>query len=167
MASLIRHRLLKSASRVHELAGRRGFHRPLDLLRQQRQRADEMTSRLAQGLRARLEQSRKRFTTAHVRVVSFDFRMKIATFRLRLDKRAAELGVRSERFLRAQRDRYERLLLQLNERSPLRVLERGYAIATDAAGNLLRDAAQVQLGDAVAIQLHRGRLTTEVKKKDA
>ena len=40
--------------RVHELAGRRGFRRPLDLLRQQRQRADEMTSRVAQGLRARL-----------------------------------------------------------------------------------------------------------------
>jgi exodeoxyribonuclease VII large subunit len=45
-------------------------------------------------------------------------------------------------------------------------LERGYAIATDAAGNLLRDATQVALGDTVAIQLHRGRLTTEVKKKE-
>jgi exodeoxyribonuclease VII large subunit len=166
MASLIRHRLLKSASRVHELAGRRGFHRPLDLLRQQRQRADEMASRLAQGLRARLEQSRKRFTTAHVRIVSFDFRMKIATFRLRLDKRAAELGVRSERFLRVQRDRFERLLLQLNERSPLKVLERGYAIATDAAGNILKSVADVNLGDNVTVQLRYGQLTTEVRKKE-
>jgi len=48
----------------------------------------------------------------------------------------------------------------------LKVLERGYAIATDAAGNLLRSADQVQLGDSVAIQLHRGRLSTEVKKKE-
>jgi exonuclease VII large subunit len=48
----------------------------------------------------------------------------------------------------------------------LRVLERGYAIATDAAGNVLRDAAQVALGDSVAIQLYRGRLSTEVKKKE-
>jgi exodeoxyribonuclease VII large subunit len=47
----------------------------------------------------------------------------------------------------------------------LKVLERGYAIATDAAGNLLRSADQVQLGDNVAIQLHRGRLKTEVKEK--
>ncbi len=38
-------RLLESRLRQsHELAGRRGFRRPLDLLRQQRQRADEMTS---------------------------------------------------------------------------------------------------------------------------
>jgi exonuclease VII large subunit len=48
----------------------------------------------------------------------------------------------------------------------LKALERGYAIATDAAGNLLRDAAQVAVGDSVAIQLHSGRLSTEVKKKD-
>jgi exodeoxyribonuclease VII large subunit len=166
LAGLVRYRLLELSRRVHELSARRGFRRPLDLLRQQRQRADEMTSRLALGLRARLEQSRKRFTAAHLRIVSFDFRVKISAFRLRLEKRSAELGVRIERLLRAKRDRFEKVFLQLNERSPMRVLERGYAIATDAAGNLLRDAAQVALGDTVAIQLHRGRLTTEVKKKD-
>ena len=166
LAGLFRYRLLELSRRVHELSARRGFRRPLDLLRQQRQRADEMTSRLALGLRARLEQSRKRFTAAHLRIATFDFRVKIAAFRLRLEKRIAELGVRIERLLRAKRDRFEKLALQLQERSPLRVLERGYAIATDAAGNLLRDAAQVALGDTVAIQLHRGRLTTEVRKKE-
>ncbi len=162
----VRYRILVLSRRVHELAARRGFRRPLDLLRQQRQRADEMTSRLALGLRARLEQARKRFTAAHVRIVSFDFRAKIAAFRLRLERRGADLGVRAERMLRRKRERLERLRLQLEERGPLRVLERGYAVATDAAGNLLRSADQVALGDSVAIQLARGRLTTEVKKKE-
>jgi exodeoxyribonuclease VII large subunit len=166
LAGLARYRLLELSRRVHELSARRGFRRPLDLLRQQRQRADEMTSRLALGLRARLEHSRKRFTAAHMRIISFDFRVKISAFRLRLEKRTADLGVRIERLLRRKRDRLEKFFLQLNERSPLKVLERGYAIATDAAGNLLRDAAQVALGDTVAIQLHRGKLSTEVKRKE-
>jgi exodeoxyribonuclease VII large subunit len=166
LAGLIRYRLLEYSRRVHELSARRGFRRPLDLLRQQRQRADEMTSRLALGLRARLEQSRKRFNAAHLRIVSFDFRVKIAAFRLRLEKRAAELGVRAERLLQKKRDRVEKLLLQLNERSPLKVLERGYAIATDANGIVLRDASQIQIGNSVSIQLHRGKLSTEVKKKE-
>jgi exodeoxyribonuclease VII large subunit len=166
LGGLIRYRLLELSRRVHELSARRGFRRPLDLLRQRRQRADEMTSRLALGLRARLEQSRKRFTAAHLRIASFDFRVKIAAFRLRLEKRSAELGVRMERLLRDKRDRLEKLSLQLQERSPLRVLERGYAIATDAAGNLLRSTGDVALGDTVAIQLHRGKLSTEVKRKD-
>ncbi len=166
LASLVRYRLLDLSKRVHELSARRGFRRPLDLLRQQRQRADEMTSRLALGLRARLDQSRKRFTALHLRIATFDFRVKISAFRLRLEKLSADLGVRAERLLRTKREHLERLALQLHERSPLKVLERGYAIATDANGNLLRDAAQVQLGDAVSIQLHRGRLTTEVKEKE-
>jgi exodeoxyribonuclease VII large subunit len=165
LAGLVRYRLLELSRRVHELSARRGFRRPLDLLRQQRQRADEMTSRLALGLRARLEQSRKRFTAAHLRIASFNFRAKISAFRLRMERRSADLGVRIERLLRNKRDRLEKLSLQLQERSPLRVLERGYAIATDAAGNLLRSTENVALGDTVAIQLHRGRLTTEVKEK--
>jgi exodeoxyribonuclease VII large subunit len=210
LAQLIRYRLLDSSRRVHELAGRRGFRRPLDLLRQQRQRSDEMTARLAAGLRARLEQShrrlhlaqvrvarfdlrnriaglrkrttdlesrlaldlrarlvgsRKRFNALQLRIASFDLLARISAFRLRLEKRTADLAARAERLLHAKRQRLEHLALQLHERSPLKVLERGYAIATDAHGTLLRDTTQVQLGDAIQIQLHRGRLTTEVRKK--
>ena len=162
----IRYRILVRGRRVHELAGRRGFRRPLDLLRQQRQRADELTARVALGLKARLEQSRKRFTLAHLRIARFDFRVKIAALRLRLEKRSAELGVRAERMLRKKRERMERLLLQLEERGPLKALERGYAIATDAAGNVLRSSEQVAIGDSISIQLHRGRLSSEVKRRE-
>jgi exodeoxyribonuclease VII large subunit len=166
LESLLRFRILELSRRVHELAGRRGFRRPQDLLRQRRQRADELTSRLALGLRARLEFARKRFTMAHLRLASFDFRARLGVLRLRLQKRSQELGVRAERLLRKKRERWERLALQLQERGPLKVLERGYAIATDAAGNVLRSTENVGLGDSVTIQLHRGRLSTEVKRRD-
>jgi len=162
----LRYRILVQSRRVHELSGRRGFRRPLDLLRQQRQRADEMTARLALGLRRRLEQSRRRFTQAHLRIARFDFRARISAVRLRLEKRSAELAVRAERLLRVKRERIERLRVQLQERGPLKVLERGYAISTDAAGNVLRSAEQVAIGSAVSIQLHRGRLSAEVKKRE-
>src|SRR5467141_2611510 len=162
----VRYRLLELSRRVHALTARSGFRRPQDLLRQQRQRADEFTARLALGLRARLEDSRKRLNNARLRVASFDFRAKIGVLRLRLQRRTQELGLREERLLRLKRERWERLTLQLQERSPLKVLERGYAIATDAAGKVLRDANQLQIGDSVTLQLHRGRLISEVKKKE-
>jgi len=161
----LRYRISVLSRRLHELGARRGFRRPLDLLRQQRQRADELTARVALGLKARLEQSRKRFTLAHLRITRFDFRMKIAALRLRLDKRSVELGAHAERLLQKKRERLERLSLQLQERGPLKAVERGYAIATDAAGNVLRSTEQGQVGDSVAIQLYRGSLTAEVKAK--
>jgi len=161
----MRYRILVLSRRVHELSARRGFRRPLDLLRQHRQRADELTSRVAMGLRARLEQSRKQFTAAHLQIIRFDFRMKIAALRLRLDKRSVELGTRAERLLQQKRDRLERLGLQLQERGPLKALERGYAIATDAAGNVLRSTEQVEIGDSVSLQLQRGKLISDVREK--
>lgn len=166
LGGLVRYRLLELSRRVHELAGRRGFRRPLDVLRQRRQRADELTSRLALGLKARLETSRRRFTAAHLRIARFEFRAKIAALRRRFEKLGNELGVHIERLLRLKRERWQRLALQLQERSPLKLLERGYAIATDAAGIVLRDANQVEVGDEVRVQLHRGRLDTEVKAKE-
>ena len=96
---------------------------------------------------------------------SFDFRAKLSALELRLQKRTLDLGVRAERAVRHKREVWERLSLQLQERSPLKVLERGYAIATDAAGNLLRDASQVVVGDRVNLQLHRGKLITEIRRK--
>jgi exodeoxyribonuclease VII large subunit len=212
LESTIRYRLLERSRRMHELAGRRGFRRPVDLLRQHRQRADELTSRLALGLRsrldlsrrqlnlaqvrlarfdlrarvgllrkrvgdvdaklsrdlrARLEWSRRRFGTAHLRIMSFDFRAKIGLLRLQLEQRDHDLRARTDRLIRVKRETLERLSLQLDERSPLKVLERGYAIATDAAGNVLRDSAQVAIGDSISVRLHRGRLVTELRKKEA
>ena len=211
LESLIQYRLLELSRRVHELASRRGFRRPQDMLRQTRQRSDEMTSRLALGLRARLNQShkrltraqvsvarfdlrarvgafrkraaelesklavdlrarleqlRKRFVAAHLRISSFDFRMKMAALRLRLEKRTHELDACTRQLLRRNQENWQRLELQLQERSPRQLLERGYAIATDANGNILRDATQVAIGDAVKIQLRRGRLAAEVKDKE-
>ena len=166
LATLMRYRIMELTGRVHALLGRPGFRRPHDLLRQRRQRADDLTSRVAQGLRARLDQSRRRFTAAHLKIASFDFRVRIAGLRLRLQARSTDLGTRADRFLRLKRERWERLTLQLHERSPLKVLERGYAIATDTAGNVLRETDQVRVGDAVAIQLHHGRLILEVKQKE-
>jgi exodeoxyribonuclease VII large subunit len=162
----LRYRLLELSRRVHALTARSGFRRPQDLLRQQRQRADEFTSRLALGLRARLEDSRKRLNNARLRVASFDFRAKIGALRLRLQRLTQELGVREERLLRVKRERWERLTLQLQERSPLKVLERGYAIATDAAGNVLRSVDTVSPGDIVSVRLLDGRLGAQVKDKN-
>jgi exodeoxyribonuclease VII large subunit len=162
----IRYRILVLSRRVHELGARRGFRRPLDLLRQQRQRADEMTSRLAHALRANLTLSTKRFNVAHKRIVAFDFRMRIAAVRLRLEKLRLELSARADRALRYKRERLDRLRLQLQERSPLRVLERGYAIATDATGQILRSASDVAVGDMVSLRLHQGRLATSVTAKE-
>jgi exodeoxyribonuclease VII large subunit len=166
LAQWIRYILLQSRHRLRELASHRGFRRLEDLLRQRRQRADELTLRLAEGLRGRLDRLRRRYTQAGTRLLSVDLRARLRAFALRLEQRSAGIGARMERLLVAKRRRLERLRLQLEERNPLRVLERGYAVCYDAAGNVVHTADAVALGDRIRVQLSRGRLAAEVKEKE-
>jgi exodeoxyribonuclease VII large subunit len=166
MSDQVRYLLLERRHRLQELATHRGFRRLEELVRQYRQQADEFIARLAQALQGRLVNVRRRFTVAQTRIASFDLRGRIAALQVRREQRSGELRARIERFLVAKRQRLERLVLQLDERSPLRVLERGYAIVYDADGNVVRAAEQVAIGDEVAVQLARGRLAAEVKRKE-
>ena len=166
MTQRMRYVLLEYRHRLQELAAHPGFRRLQDLVRDYRQLTDEFASRLGLALRTRLERARRRFTVAQTKIVSFDLRGRIATFRMRLEQRVGDLRVRAERFLVVKRQRLERLMLQLDERSPLRVLERGYAIVYDAADNVVRAAAQVSAGEEIRVQVARGRIRAEVKDRE-
>jgi exodeoxyribonuclease VII large subunit len=162
----MRYLLLEFRHHLKELATHMGFRRLEELLRRHRQQTDELTSRLGVALQGRIERLRHRYTIAGTRIASFDLRARIRTFGLRLVQRSAELGVRMERLLVRKIQLLERLRLQLEERSPLRVLERGYSICTDADGNVVRAADQVAIGAEINVQLARGRLGTEVRRKE-
>jgi exodeoxyribonuclease VII large subunit len=166
VAQWMRYRLSQLRHQLRDLVAHRGFRELEDLLRRRRQRTDELTAHLAEGLRARLDRLRRRFTQAGTRLVSVDLRARLRAFALRLEQRSSGLGTRIERLLVAKRQRLDRLRLQLEERNPLRVLERGYAVCYDAAGNVVQSSDAVALGDRIRVQLSRGRLAAEVKDKE-
>ena len=60
----------------------------------------------------------------------------------------------------------ERAESRLHALSPLRVLERGYALVYAANGKLLRSADDVHDDDAIVAQLARGRVRARVTGKD-
>lgn len=162
----LRYLILEWRHHLKDLATHIGFRRLEELLRRHRQQTDELTSRLGIVLQGHIEKLRHRYTIAATRIASFDLRARIRTHGLRLVQRSAELGVRMERFLAGKAQRLERLRVQLEERNPLRVLQRGYAICTDSAGNVISAADQVAVGAEVNVQLSRGRLGAEVRRKE-
>jgi exodeoxyribonuclease VII large subunit len=64
-----------------------------------------------------------------------------------------------------QRARLEGWNMAIGQLSPQRTLERGFAIARDQEGVVLKDAAQLASGDRVYTQLARGRFSSEVLKR--
>jgi exodeoxyribonuclease VII large subunit len=76
-------------------------------------------------------------------------------------QRCDELSLRLERAFRVRLERRRALLEQLAGKldalSPLRVLERGYAIAQDENGTIIRSASKISSGQELQIQFADGK----------
>ncbi|MDA2914025.1 exodeoxyribonuclease VII large subunit [Acidobacteriia bacterium AH_259_A11_L15] len=144
LAQQARYRVLHARQRLTELLAARGWRRLEGIVRERAQYADELASHLRQALRELVVEARQQWAVAAARLASFDLRGAVERERLRLRALAG----------------------QLNQLSPMNVLERGYAIVFDDQGKIVKSATGVRLGDPLAIQLARGRLHAEVKKKE-
>jgi exodeoxyribonuclease VII large subunit len=122
-----------------------------------------------EGLRAALERvvtrKQRQFTAARVRFAALDLRARVGKLRRALDERSRDLRIRIDRALVAKRRRFAAAALQLQERSPFQLLERGYSIVYDASGKVLRSPDQVALGDDISVRLARGQVDATVHRK--
>lgn len=159
-----RYRLLMARNRLQELAQHGAFARIQDLMTRRAQRLDELSYRLASNYRTLLHDYHRRLDLAASRVRHFDFRRSLALVRGQLDA-GTEAVVHAFRSQLAKRiSRVERLGAQLDALSPVKILERGYALVFDASGALVKDAGQLTPGEAVSARVARGSFTAEVKE---
>ncbi|MDE3170287.1 MAG: exodeoxyribonuclease VII large subunit [Acidobacteriota bacterium] len=122
---------------------------------------------LCSSLERLMARKQRRFAAAQVRFAALDLRARVGRLRRRLDDRSVALRIAIDRALIARRRRVEAAALQLEERSPFQLLERGYAIAYDSSGKVLRSPDQVAPGDDIALRLARGSLDATVRKRQS
>ena len=121
------------------------------------------------GQRVRATDPRRALGDDRRRLEALHFRLAAAV-RRRLDaelRRQEALRTRTEaagrRLLAPSQRRLGEIAARLDALSPLAVLERGYAIAFDAEGQALRDAAAVAPGARLRLRLARGVLEAEAR----
>jgi exodeoxyribonuclease VII large subunit len=80
----------------------------------------------------------------------------------RLDEIDSRLGRAMRNLLQVKDGAWKLASRALDALSPLKILERGYSVATLAGDGLLRDASQVVPGDALTLRLHQGEVDCQV-----
>ena len=160
----VRYRFAVLARRLQQ----QGIERPLGLLHRaigrQAQRVDELEFRLRDRLRARLERYARAQRSLAARLRHFDLRPRLAADRRRLDRAHAAAAQSLRWQLARRRGEVEQLAAKLSQLSPLRILERGYAIVTNESGAIVKESAAAPEGSAIHVRLARGGLDADVTK---
>lgn len=130
-----------------------------------RLRVERKHSELRAALERAVAHRRRRYAHAQLRLASADLAVRVGVMRRKWERQTSEFATHARRYLTATRRKLEAATLRLEERSPFQLLERGYAIAYDAKGKVLRSAEQVAEGDAIRVRLARGEIGAAVTER--
>ncbi len=114
--------------------------------------------RTMQGMRKKLSEIKSRLLDLGSRRVLQNPTAYIDQKRLVLDSSHNALISRAERLVNIKKQTYIRYAASLDALSPLKVLGRGYSIATDNDGNPISSAEDVSVGDKLRVSLSQGAL---------
>jgi exodeoxyribonuclease VII large subunit len=164
----VRLKLALSARRLHGVeidAGR--LHRTIG---RRMQRVDEMEYRLREAARGAIQQRRRALEGLSARLRQRDVRLQLAEERRRLEEMRRRLGMLEQRVTQCVRLRLSRaaqtlapLEAHLKQLSPVKILERGYAIV-ERAGRIVKSPADAPVGADVRVRLAEGEFGARVTK---
>ncbi len=185
LAGAMRRATAHAVSGVARLAAR--IRHPRSLLQNAHQRLDEAGAELARAMRQGIRDSRGalrelklglRPPAAAAREARLRARELGRTLAQAMGARAREMRGRVDgdrgalvrsaaAALNERRRRLGSLATRLDSLSPLKCLERGYAIVADARdGRAVLDARTVEIGDRLEIRLSRGRLRARTEGRE-
>jgi exodeoxyribonuclease VII large subunit len=140
----------RAASALHRRVGRA------------QQRVDDLTYRLRERMRAACDRRERERRGLEARLRRFDVRPRLAAGRRRLETAGAAAAQAMRMRLARRQNAFGQLAAQLGELSPLRILERGYAVVSNEAG-IVKDAASAPPGSRIHARLAKGELDAVVE----
>ena len=130
-----------------------------------RRQLENVRARLAQDETARIEAQSERLRKLAQSRSLRDPMAFIADKRLLLDYTQSRLSSLAQQQTAVRQRKFEALCASLDALSPLKVLSRGYAMAQNEAGAVIKRAADVAVGEKIDVSLGQGSLSCRVENR--
>ncbi len=166
LQSSARYRVREQRSRVERLSTHQAFGAVLHGIETRAQRVDESVHRARFQVNRLLSRLGQRLQGLSVRLSERRIDRRLGEARTRLARLLARLEAAERSRAQGARRAFAEAASKLEALSPLSVLGRGYSLAWSPQGKLLRSSDEVALGDAVRVDLARGRIHCRVEKRD-
>jgi exodeoxyribonuclease VII large subunit len=149
--------------RLEDVLARYGFRRQRDVVDRWRQRLDDLMGRTLDAVRGALDRLRERTRSAAERYGLREFPRAVAGRRTEIEEASRRLGRALAEAVRGRRTRVASADDRLRALSPRLVLERGYCLVRGPDGRLLRAAAELSVGERIALEFARGQADARVE----
>ncbi|MBR2313858.1 MAG: exodeoxyribonuclease VII large subunit [Akkermansia sp.] len=136
---------------------------PCELIAPYQQRLDSLTEELHSALHNRLQQERNRLSLCAARLSVPSVLSHIHHAADQLSRQKQLLLTTLHNRMSRNHARLETLAARLAAASPQNALDRGFALVSTPDGRLARDAAALHSGDALSIQLAKGKIQATVR----
>ncbi len=130
-----------------------------------RRRLDTLSARMEQSAQKRVKALRERYEALARSRVLRDPMAFIDDKRLLLDYTQRKLSTLAQAQTAQRAQRFASLAASLDALSPLKVLGRGYAVARDENGTILRAAEEASVGERIEVLLGQGSLMCTVDEQ--
>ncbi len=135
---------------------------PIDDLRAD---LDTLTMRLAEALNSVVQRKRLELAERRAQLKGLSPQAQLASTRQQLAHTRSRLARALLHHLALERERWNGLAQALNTVSPLAVLNRGYAIVSKPGGQVVRQASEVESGEALNVRVSEGEFGVRVTER--
>ena len=163
LVRLTRFRIVDARAKVQEQALSQVFDEVRARLRDASANTSSATHELQTLITRTVRNAQSRANAVTQKLSPARLQTRVVNAQARFETASSGRSAAMEMRLQQARERLGLAAASLDALSPLAVLQRGYAIAQDKSGALLRDAKSVAVGDEVRVRLVKGRLNTRVE----
>ena len=160
-----RYEMLRARQRLSRLGAEVVLRRVRDGFDRRTQRFDELDLRMNNAVSRRLRAANDRGLRLEARLLRQDPAMRLRDNARRLESLHARLSATAKAIVSSRGVTIDRATSRLTALSPVRVLERGYALVYGPDGRLLRASTEVQEGEPITARLHEGSVHATVTGK--
>lgn len=156
----VRHQLSRHRSNWLNLTHQ--LKNPSARLQENQERLKGLRYRLDSSLNLILNNQKNRLSLLTQKVISFP--LPLERLRAQLEAYTQRLNWSAKNSLNQQKNRLERLVSVLDQLSPLKIMSRGWSVAFNQNGQVIKTIKQVQENETIWLQLIDGALIQKIER---